>query len=37
MLAELVRADRHKHRTVAADSELLEGIEVLARAHRNLD
>jgi hypothetical protein len=36
MLAELVRTDRHHHRTVAADSELLEGIKVLARAHQNL-
>ena len=36
MLAELVRTDRHHHRTVAADSELLEGIKVLARSHQNL-
>jgi len=36
MLADLVRTDRHNHRTVAADSELLAGIKVLARAHQNL-
>jgi hypothetical protein len=36
VLADLVRTDRHHHRTVAADSELLEGIKVLARAHQNL-
>ena len=36
MLAELVRTDRHHHRTVAPDSELLESIKVLARAHQNL-
>ena len=36
VLADLVRTDRHLHRTVAADSELLEGIKVLARAHQNL-
>lgn len=36
MLADLVRTDRHHHRTVAADSELLAGIKVLARAHQNL-
>ncbi len=35
-LADLVRTDRHNHRTVAADSELLESIKVLARAHQSL-
>jgi transposase len=36
MLADLVRTDRHLHRPVAADSELLGAIKVLARAHQNL-
>lgn len=36
MLADLVRTDRHLHRPVAADSELVEAIKVLARAHQNL-
>ena len=36
VLADLVRTDRHHHRTVAADSELLASIKVLARAHQNL-
>ncbi len=36
MLADLVRTDRHIHRIVAADSELLESIKILARAHQNL-
>jgi transposase len=36
MLADLVRTDRHNHRPVAADSELLEAVKVLARSHQNL-
>jgi transposase len=36
VLADLVRTDRHHHRTVAPDSELLESIKALARAHQNL-
>jgi hypothetical protein len=36
VLADLVRTDRHNHRTVAPDSELLAGIKVLARAHQSL-
>jgi transposase len=36
MLAELVRTDRHNHRVVAGDSDLAEGLKVLARAHQNL-
>ena len=36
MLADLVRTDRHIHRIVAPDSELLGSIKVLARAHQNL-
>ncbi len=36
MLADLVRIDRHNHRAVAPDSELLGAIKVLARSHQNL-
>lgn len=36
MLAELVRTDRHNHRQVAGDSDLAEGVKILARAHQNL-
>jgi hypothetical protein len=36
MLAELVRTDRHNHRPVAGDSDLGEGVKILARAHQNL-
>jgi transposase len=36
MLAELVRTDRHNHRPVAGDSDLAEGVKILARAHQNL-
>jgi transposase len=36
VLAELVRIDRHNHRPVAPDSELLGAIKVLTRGHQNL-
>ena len=36
MLADLVRTDRHNHRTLAADSTLAEALKVLARSHQNL-
>jgi hypothetical protein len=36
VLADLVRTDRHNHRTIAADSELLAAIKVTARTHQNL-
>lgn len=36
LLADIVRTDRHNHRLAVADSELLEAIKVLARAHQNL-
>ena len=36
MLADVVRTDRHNHRTVAANSELSEAVKVPARAHQNL-
>lgn len=35
VLADLVRTDRHLHRPVAGDSELAEGIKVLARVHQS--
>jgi len=36
VLADLVRTDRHLHRKVAGDTELAEGVKVLARAHQGL-
>jgi transposase len=36
VLADLVRTDRHNHRPVAGDSELVEAVHVLARAHQRL-
>jgi transposase len=36
VLADLVRTDRHNHRVLAPDSELLGAIRVLARAHQSL-
>jgi transposase len=35
MLADLVRTDRHNHRSIAGDSDLAEGVKLLARAHQN--
>src|SRR6516225_1454672 len=35
VLADLVRTDRHNHRPVAGDSDLVEGVKLLARAHQN--
>jgi transposase len=35
VLADVVRTDRHNHRPVAGDSELAEGVKLLARAHQN--
>lgn len=32
----MVRTDRHNHRPVDGDSDLAEGIKVLARAHQNM-
>jgi transposase len=34
LLADLVRTDRHNHRPVAGDSDLVEAVKVLARAHQ---
>jgi transposase len=36
LLADLVRTDRHNHRSMAADSSQAEAIKVLARGHQNL-
>ena len=36
VLADLVRTDRHNHRPVAGDSERVDGLKILARAHQNL-
>jgi len=36
MLADLVRTDRHLFRVIAGDSDEVEGIKVLARAHKRL-
>jgi transposase len=36
LLADLVRTDRHNHRSIAGDSLDAEAIKVLARAHQNL-
>ncbi len=35
VLADLVRTDRHNHREAAGDSEGVEALKVLARAHQN--
>jgi Transposase/Transposase IS116/IS110/IS902 family len=35
VLADLVRTDRHHHRPVAGDSDLAEGIKLLARTHQS--
>jgi len=36
VLGDLVRTDRHNHRPVAGDSDLVGAVKVLARAHQNL-
>lgn len=36
VLADLVRTDRHNHRLVAGDSDHVDAIKVMARAHQNL-
>ena len=35
-LAELARTDRHHHRRIAGDSDAVEAVKVLARAHQSL-
>ena len=36
VLADMVRTDRHNHRVVAADSETVQAVKVLARAHQSM-
>ncbi|MCX6482219.1 MAG: IS110 family transposase [Mycobacterium sp.] len=36
LLADLVRTDRHNHRQLVGDSDQVDAIKVLARAHQNL-
>jgi transposase len=36
VLADMVRTDRHNHRPVAADSETVQAVKVLARAHQTM-
>ena len=36
VLADMVRTDRHNHRPVAADSETVQMVKVLARAHQTM-
>jgi hypothetical protein len=36
VLADMVRTDRHNHRLVAGDSEVVEAVKVLARAHQSM-
>jgi transposase len=36
VLADMVRTDRHNHRLVATDSETVQAIKVLARAHQSM-
>ncbi len=36
VLSDMVRTDRHNHRLVAGDSEGVEAIKVLARAHQSM-
>ncbi len=36
LLAGLVRTDRHNHRPIAGDSDMVSGLKVLTRAHQNL-
>ena len=36
VLADMVRTDRHHHRLMAGDSEAVEAIKVLARAHQSM-
>ena len=35
VLADLVRTDRHNHRPVSGDSDLVEAVKLLARAHQS--
>jgi len=35
VLGDIVRTDRHNHRSIAGDSSLVEGVKILARAHQS--
>jgi hypothetical protein len=35
VLADLVRTDRHNHRPISGDSDLVEAVKLLARAHQS--
>jgi len=35
VLADLVRTDRHNHRRIAGDSDLVEAVKILARGHQS--
>jgi len=34
VLADLVRTDRHNHRQISGDTELVDGVKIIARAHQ---
>ena len=36
VLADMVRTDRHNHRPVASDSETVQAVKILARAHQRM-
>ena len=36
VLADMVRTDRHNHRLVAADSDQVQAVKILARAHQSM-
>ncbi|MCU4187386.1 IS110 family transposase [Acidiferrimicrobium sp. IK] len=36
VLADMVRTDRHNHRSVSADSEQVQAVKILARAHQSM-
>ncbi len=36
VLADMVRTDRHNHRLVAADSQQVQAVKILARAHQSM-
>jgi transposase len=36
VLADMVRTDRHNHRPVSADSEAVQAVRILARAHQSM-
>jgi transposase len=36
VLADMVRTDRHNHRPVSADSEAVQAVKILARAHQSM-